>query len=605
MEYGTAQSYLNKIEINLSAESPTLNYQAMANGEGKLPNSALGEVTVPTWKDEMYFEHHRGVYTTQAGMKRNLRESEEWMLNAEKYSSLAWLDGDSYPGTELTEAWKKVLFNQFHDLAAGSGVGVIYKDAQRDYDQVRWATAEASGTALNAIQARIDTRSAGAVPILIFNPLGWDRSGVVDVNIEMPLAGNEISILDKDNHVVPSKTISTDNSTTINRVLISVKNVPSFGYIVLHAVPGKRHFDTDLKVNGMTLENSFIRVKVDSSNGCITSLYDKKSNFESLAAGACGNELQAFNDHSTVETAWNIDPGTFDHYTPIAQVDSVKLLENTPFRAVIRVSRTWRSSKFVQDIVLYAQSDQVEVVNDVDWHETFVLIKAAFPLAVTSKMATYEIPYGTIERPTARANSWDAAKFEVPALRWADLSDGGHGFSLINEAKYGYDCKDNILRLTLLRSPVDPDPVADRGEQHFSYALYPHAGDWKPAMTIRHGFDYNYKLLAMQVGSHAGSMPLEHSFVSIKGDNVVLTAIKKAEDTDALVLRFYEWAGKSGDIQLTVPKGATAATFTNLLETPEGRPLSLVDSERLVVPVTPYAIETVELAYSHKAKQPN
>jgi alpha-mannosidase len=124
-------------------------------------------------------------------------------------------------------------------------------------------------------------------------------------------------------------------------------------------------------------------------------------------------------------------------------------------------------------------------------------------------------------------------------------------------------------------------------------------------MTIRHGFDYNYKLLAMQVGSHAGSMPLEHSFVSIKGDNVVLTAIKKAEDTDALVLRFYEWAGKSGDIQLIVPKGATAATFTNLLETPEGRPLSLVDSERLVVPVTPYAIETVELAYSHKAKQPN
>jgi alpha-mannosidase len=371
------------------------------------------------------------------------------------------------------------LFNQFHDLAAGSGVGVIYKDAQRDYDQVRWATAEASGTALNAIQARIDTRSAGAVPILIFNPLGWDRSGVVDVNIEMPLAGNEISILDKDNHVVPSKTISTDNSTTINRVLISVKNVPSFGYIVLHAVPGKRHFDTDLKVNGMTLENSFIRVKVDSSNGCITSLYDKKSNFESLAAGACGNELQAFNDHSTVETAWNIDPGTFDHYTPIAQVDSVKLLENTPFRAVIRVSRTWRSSKFVQDIVLYAQSDQVEVVNDVDWHETFVLIKAAFPLAVTSKMATYEIPYGTIERPTARANSWDAAKFEVPALRWADLSDGGHGFSLINEAKYGYDCKDNILRLTLyaLLSIRIPWLTAESNISRTLYTLMPVTGN--------------------------------------------------------------------------------------------------------------------------------
>jgi alpha-mannosidase len=312
--------------------------------------------------------------------------------------------------------------------------------------------------------------------------------------------------------------------------------------------------------------------------------------------------LQAFKDHSYVETAWNIDPGTYDHAILITQADSVKLVEQTPLRAVIRVSRTWQSSKFVQDITLYADSDKVDVVNDFDWHETYILLKAAFPLAATSKMATYEIPYGTIERPTTRESSWDAAKFEVSAIRWADLGDGQHGFSLINEAKYGYDCKDNVLRLTLLRSPTDPDPVADRGHQHFSYALYPHAGDWKSAMTVRHGFEYNYKLHATQVASHAGTMPLEHSFISVKNDDVVLTAVKKAEDTDALVLRFYEWAGKSGDVQLTVPKGATSATFTNLMEKPEGAALPLVDSDHVTVPVTPYSIETVQFAYPHDQK---
>jgi len=424
----------------------------------------------------------------------------------------------------------------------------------------------------------------------------------VHVDVEMPAASDGVTILDKNNHVVPSQVLSSDSATNTYHLLVDAKHIPSLGYDVLHAVPGKKPFVSDLKVSGLTLENSFVKVTVDPTNGCITSLYDKKSNFESLAAGACGNQLQAFHDHSWVETAWNIDPGTFDHATLITQADSVKLVEQTPLRAVIRVSRTWQSSKFVQDITLYADSDKVEVVNDFDWHETYILLKAAFPLAATSKMATYEIPYGTIERPTTRESNWDAAKFEVSAIRWADLGDGQHGFSLINEAKYGYDCKDNVLRLTLLRSPTDPDPVADRGHQHFSYALYPHAGDWKSAMTVRHGFEYNYKLHAMQVASHAGTMPLEHSFISVKNDNVVLTAVKKAEDTDALVLRFYEWAGKSGDVQLTVPKGATAATFTNLMEKPEGASLPLVDADHVTVPVTPYSIETVQFSYPHDQK---
>ena len=246
---------------------------------------------------------------------------------------------------------------------------------------------------------------------------------------------------------------------------------------------------------------------MDGQTGCMTSLYDKKTKFETLAPGACGNQLQTFQDLPKEYDAWNIDPGTLDHFTPITNADSVELIEKGPLRAVIRVTRTWQNSKFVQDITLDAGADQVDVANDIDWHETHVLLKAAFPLAATSDKATYEIPYGSIQRPTTRNNSWEKAQFEVPALRWADLGDGQHGFSLLNESKYGYDGKDNVLRISLLRSPTWPDPEADRGRHHFSYALYPHGGDWKQALTVRHGYEYNYKLQAMQVEAHTGSLP--------------------------------------------------------------------------------------------------
>ena len=601
MEFGTAQTYFASVEKKIAPESPTWNYQAMGSGAGALPAPPAGEITIPTWNDELYFEHHRGTYTTQANHKRNMRESEEWMLNAEKYSSLAWLDGQPYPATKLTEAWKKVLFNQFHDLAAGSGIGVIYKDAQRDYDQVRWATTEASGKALNTIQAHIDTHAAGAVPVLVFNPIAWQRSGLVEFDVEMPSpATNGVTVLDSGDHVIPSEIVSRSSQTNTYHLLIEAKDVPSLGYETLHVVPGRRPFASDLKASGMTLENSALKVTVDPDTGCITGLYDKKDKFETLAPGACGNQLEVFKDTPLHDDAWNIDPGTLDHMTPLTHADSVKMVESGPFRGIIRVSRHWQNSTFVQDIVLYENSDQVDIVNDIDWHETHILLKAAFPLSASSNMATYEIPYGTIERPTTRNNSWEQAKFEVSALRWADLSSKEHGFSLLNEAKYGYDCKDNVLRLTLLRSPVYPDPNADRGHHHFMYALYPHSGTWKSALTVRRGYEYNYKLQAIQVGSHSGDLPLEHSFISVKDTNVVLTAVKKAEDGDGLILRFYEWAGQQGNVQIDVPKGAESATLTNLMERPEGSPLPVTGGDEITVPVHPYEIVTVRVDYPRK-----
>jgi len=599
MKFGTAQAYFANIETKLAENSPVWNYKTVATGNTSLPTPPDGKISIPTWKDELYLEFHRGVFTTQANHKQNMREAEEQTLNAEKWSSIAWLSGTPYPAEQLNEAWKKVLFNQFHDLAAGSGIGAIYKDAQKDYDEVRWATNEATSNALRAVQASIDTRAAaGSVPLLIFNPLGWQRSGLVEADVRMPAPARDgVAVLDHDNRTVPSEVVSNDKETGTYRLLIKAPPVPSLGYEVLHVVAGPRRFTSDLTVHGLTMENALLRVVVDPNTGCITSLYEKKSNFETLAPNSCGNQLIAFKDTPKQFDAWNIDADFEKVFTKLDRVDSVQLIEKGPLRAVVRVTRSWNDSKFVQDIELSSGTDEVDVVNDIDWHETHILLKAAFQLSASSPMATYEIPYGVIQRPTTRNNSWEDAKFEVPALFWADLGNAQHGFSLINQSKYGYDAVGNTLRLTLLRSPVDPDPNADRGHHHFSYALYPHGGDWRQALTVRHGYEYNYELKAMQVAAHAGTLPPEHSFLRIGAENVVLTAVKKAEDGNALICRFYEWEGKDGNVSIRLPKGLVSAKLANLMEQPEGASLEIEGGDKVTVPAHPYEIVTVEAEY--------
>jgi len=597
MEFGTAQSYFTGIETKIVSDPRVWDYDSIAKGYTPPAMPPEGKVAIPTWKSELYFEYHRGVMTTQANHKRNMRDSEEWALNAEKFASLAWLKGMSYPADELTEAWKKITFNGFHDLAAGSGIGIIYQEAQRDFDQVRWATNEIFHHAIKTLTAEMDTQVPNGVPVVVLNPLAWKRSGPVTIEVQLPApATGAVAVFDAANHVVPSQVVSSDVKTNSYKLLARIADVPSLGYKVLHVAGGAKPFVSDLHAAGLTLENSMLKVTVDPQTGCITSLYDQRAKFETLAPGACGGQLQTFKDLPKNYDAWNIDPGTLDHFTTIDHADSVELIEKGPLRGAIRITRSWQSSKFVEEIVLDAGADQVDVVNGIDWRETHVLLKAAFPLAASATKATYEIPYGTIQRSTTRNNSWEQAQFEVPALRWADLGDGQHGFSLLNNSKYGYDAKDNVLRLSLLRSPTWPDPEADRGHHHFTYALYPHAADWKEALTVRHGYEYNYPLQAVQVLAHTGALPAEHAFVTIEPENVVLTALKKAEDGNGLIFRVYEWAGKSGDVKIHVPNGAEGATITNLMEKPEGTALKLAD-DTVTAPIHPYEILTVQVRY--------
>ena len=597
MKFGLAQTFFTQAEQTLASDSPTWNYQSIAKGY-KYPTPEPGKMVIPTWKDEMYFEYHRGVMTTQTGQKRNMRESEVHTINAEKLASLAWLDGDAYPNAQFTDAWQKITFNGFHDLAAGSGIGIIYKDAQKEFDMVRLEDAEMAAHALSTVVSNINTGAAPGIPVVIFNPLGWTRSGLVDFDIELPGQGSPM-VVDAAGNNTPSRVVHENFESHRTTLEIEAGKIPSLGYEVMHVVGNASagYPSSPFKATQTLLENSNLRVTIDPATGCMTSLFDKKSKFESLAPKSCGNQLQAFKDTPKDYDAWNIDYGTLDHPMPIDKVDSIKLIESDPVRSTIRIERTWQNSHFTQDISLAANADTVVIDNTVDWHETHILLKAAFTLAASGPMATFEIPYGTIQRPTTRNNSWESAKFEVPALRWADLGDGKNGFSLLNEEKYGYDAIGNVLRLSLLRSPTWPDPDADRGIQHFRYALYPHAGTWQQAMTERKGYELNYPLQATVVMPHSGSLPASHSFISVDDDNVILAAVKKSEDDNALILRVYDWSGKPSKAKFTLPPGATAATEVNLMEQPIGSAIS-VEKNTATLPVGPFEIRTLRVSYN-------
>ncbi len=609
IQFGLAQSFFSDVEKKIAPMSQVWNYERIAQGYVP-PKEVPGRISIPTWKSELYFEYHRGVMTSQAMHKHNMRTSEEEVLNAEKWASLAWLDGKEYPGNELTEDWKKVLFNQFHDLAAGSGIGVIYKDAQKDYDYVKLSTDAIAAGSMVKVAEKIDT--AGKAPngqaLVVFNPLGWKRSGTVIIHIPGYPKGFTVDDPSTGAHFISYKLLEVGGEDSEN-FAIHVADVPAFGYKTLRITSGcneaachmfddtmQMHVD-DFKANNhsYTLENGKIRLKVDNSSGCITSLVDVKSGVESIAPGGCGNQLQFFKDTPKEYDAWNVDPGTFDQPPAVIEkADEITYYSGRDHDQAIRVTSHWQTSKFVQIIRL--QGDQVDVENDIDWHEAHVLLKASFPVAATSEFATYEIPYGTIERTTLRTNSWEKAQFEVPAMRWADLGDGKHGLSILNQDKYAYDAVGNQLRITLLRSPKWPDPDADMGHQHFHYAIYPHAGTWKDALTVRHGWEYDYPLEAVGTTAHAGSLPAEHSFASVAPENVVLTAVKKAEDANGLIFRVYEWAGKGSTVEFHVPKGAKSATVTNLMEAAQGKAL-VVAGDVVKAPIKPYEILTVRVDY--------
>ncbi len=586
--------------------------------EKKMPT-----MQVPTWDGELYFQYHRGVFTTQAETKRRIRQAEENVLNAEKFASLASLYGRPYPQDAMELTWKNLLFDHFHDIMPGSGIAVNYLDAKRNLEDVDRAAELVTQGALKEIAAHVKTTgSIGDVPIIVFNPLSWARFGeVVEVEAQLPSPTEQIEVRAPGGSAVATQLLSMDKETHRARFLMQA-DVPSLGYRVFfaHAAPPRTASAADatpkteaaptgsmkrpyrLKASADTLENAAVRVKIDPQTGCMTSLFDKISGVEALAPAEtdtggpkdhiCGNLLQTFVDKPKRWDAWNIDADFEDKHWDLDKADEVKLIESGPLRAVIRVKNHFQNSTFVRDIILYAGAQRVDVKMHADWHEKHILLKVAFLVSVHSDKATFEIPFGSVERPTTRNTPAEKAQFEVPAQRWADISDGTHGFSLLNDCKYGYDAKGNVLRLSLLRSPEWPDPHADEGHHEFTYSLYPHRGTWRDGFTIREGYELNYTLIPMPTEKHSGAMGTVFSLVQTD-PNIIVTAFKKAEDEDALIVRFYEWAGKNSDVKLALHADVSEASETDLME----RTISGLTVQHNVVTVhtKPYEIKTVKL----------
>ena len=578
--------------------------------EKKLPS-----MQVPTWDGELYFAYHRGVFTTQAETKRRIRRAEELMLNAEKFSSLATLNGRPYPREGMEEAWKDLLFDHFHDIMPGSGIAVNYLEAKRNLENVDRFAADAVHASLREIAAHVDTEGDG-VPVMVFNSLSWPRTDMVEAEAQLPAAAQAIEVVDSKGKPAESELLSIDPDTHRAHFLL-LATIPALGYqtYFVRAAAKSPAVHSLLKASasgdGDVLENDFVRVRLDPQSGCVTSLFDKQGVVEALAPAEtdsggpknsiCGNLLQAFVDKPKQWDAWNIDADFEAQHWDLDKADEVKLVENGPLRAVIQVKNHFQNSTFVRDLTLYAGLPRVDVKMQAEWHEKHILLKVAFPVSGHSDKATYEIPYGSVERPTTRNTPAELAQFEVPAQRWADISDSKHGFSLLNDCKYGYDAKGNVLRLSLLRSPEWPDPHADEGHHEFTYSLYPHRGTWRDGLTILQGYELNYKLIAMQTEKHSGSLGAIRSYLQTD-PNIIVTALKKAEDDDSVILRFYEWAGKEGDAKIALRPDVQEASETDLMEKPMAS--VAVRDNILTVHTKPYEIKTVKVRYSGSGTHP-
>ena len=541
---------------------------------------------LPVYNGELYLEYHRGCQTSQARTKRHNRKCELLLRNAEFFGSLALMNGGKYDRKALYEAWKLVLINQFHDILPGSSITEVYQDTERDYGRARELAAGAQTTALRYLAGKIATSGEGE-PIVVFNALSWVRTDMVLAEIKLPKGA--FAVVGPDGAAVPHQVVGP------GRVLFEARAVPPLGYAVYRLVRGKADADATgvLRATPKGMENDYLRITFDA-NGCLSSVYDRVEKRETLAPGRRGNDLQLFDDRPHGNDAWDIDPNFEEVMWRPAPPESIKVVENGPVRAVVRVVRKTEKSVITQDVTLYAHAPRVDFVTHVDWHEKRVLLKAAFPVDVRASAATYEIQFATIERPVHHNTVWDRARYEVPAHRWADLSEGDYGVSLLNDCKYGYDTKGNVLRLSLLRAPVDPDPAADQGEHWFTYSLYPHGGDWRNG-AIQQAHELNDPLLAVAAAGSRGPLPCAGAFASVSAENVLVDTVKQHEDSDALIVRLYEAYGQRGTVKLTFGRKPKAVTECDLMEEND-RPVKLKGAT-VSLHMTPYDIRSLKVVF--------
>ncbi len=538
---------------------------------------------LPTWNGELYLELHRGTFTSQSRNKRANRKSEFALHDAEFLAAAAKAlnNAYAYPHNDLTEAWQLVCLNQFHDILPGSSIGKVYEESQQQYQQVMANAEKVSGEAAQALEAALNTPAMGEqLSVWLVNPTSFERDDLVFSPVQMPAGSHFVR---KDGQVVPGQSVEAGT-------WLAAGPLEPYSLTALELQEGAANsLQTSVQASPKLLENDFLRVELNEA-GDIVRILDKANGREVLPTGAVADEWQAFEDRPVNWDAWDIDRSYRERVTHCEPAESVRVVEAGPLRATLEIRRRILHSTFTKRISLAYNSPRLDFETSIDWQEKHTLLKTAFPVNVFSPLATYDIQWGNIQRPTHENTSWDQARFEVAAHKWVDLSEGDYGVSLLNDCKYGHDVHENVLRLSLLRSPTEPDPHADEGRHTFAYSLYPHAGTWNE-QTIAAAYALNDPCRVLPVSGTAKVGQV--SLFSVDQANVVIETIKAAEDGNGLIVRLYESQRCRGPVTLKAGYPIRQAWRTNLLE--EVQEELAVQGNEIQFSVRPYQIVTIRV----------
>ncbi|MBN1936187.1 MAG: alpha-mannosidase, partial [Anaerolineae bacterium] len=513
---------------------------------------------------ELYFQAHRGTYTSQAKTKLGNRRSEFGLREAEMWSVAAAAKGFAFPAAKMDELWKLVLLNQFHDILPGSSIGRVYEEAEADFARVIAGAQAVAQAATSALTPQ------GEGALTVFNSLSWART------VLAPLPAGWHSAKGKDGLLTAQK---------IDGVIHVEVEVPACGWTTIYA-ENPLALASGLKAAPNLLENELIRVEFDRT-GRITRIYDKEAERE-LAAGPC-NDLKMYKDVPTNWDAWDLDSMYEDTPVALDETAAVTVLDAGPLVARVQVRRTLHNSPMTQTISLRRGSRRVDFHTVIDWNESHKLLKVNFPANVYSTEALHEIQFGHLARPTHKSQPFDAERFEVSMHKWSALVEGKRGFAVLNDCKYGCNVNGNSINLTLLKSALAPDMNADKGRQEFTYAFYAWNGTLFDSGLVQEGYDLNVPPVAAQGQGGEGSL------FGVDASNVIVETVKPAEDGSGdVVVRLYESMRTATRCTLSTSLPVSKVVQTNMLEEVECD-LALKDG-RIELDLHPFEIKTIRLS---------
>lgn len=537
----------------------------MRNGLGECPNARIGTVTefldhvaqaeydprLPVWSGELYLEFHRGTYTSIAKNKRHNRKSEFAYQRAELLSTMGnILLGLPYEQERLNKGWERVLLYQFHDILPGSSIKEVYDDCDRIYPLVLKNAEEISTAAQLEIMRNVSTDGG----ILVFNPHSFENSGTVQVNGQTRY----------------------------------VEHIPAKGYAVVRP----KEIRNTVCIDQYLLENDFLRIEFDEDYN-IASIYDKHAHREVIdARKGMGNQIEVYEDFPKDFDAWEISNYYKEKQYRVNDVQAVEFVHDGA-RSGISITRRFLDSTFSQTIWLYEDIKKIDFDTEIDWKQEHLLVKTAFPVCINSDRATYEIQFGTVERPTHSNTSWDAAKFEVCAHKYCDFSEFGYGVAMLNDCKYGHDIHNGIMRLTMLKSATHPNPNADRCKHVFTYSLIPHEGDYREAGIVQSAYDLNEPMQAYEIGKQDGILADRYSLVTLSRRNVIMETVKLSENGNGFVMRMYDAYNQQTNVDVTFGFPAKRVVLCDLMEN-EQEELPLVNNA-VTLPIKPFEIITLKV----------